>query len=127
MLHRGAVRHIAFSPDGALLVTSGADRTLRLWSARTGEPLCQPMRMPGQVYISYIARGNRAVLAASNDGTVRLWSLHGTPDDPAKLMQLAQLMSNRQIDAVGGVVALSQRERARLAGRLHALQPILQR
>ena len=34
--HTGSVRRGAFSPDGAHIVTTGQDRTARVWDARTG-------------------------------------------------------------------------------------------
>ena len=35
--HTSLVRCVAFSPDGALLVTGGSDATLRLWDPATGK------------------------------------------------------------------------------------------
>ena len=35
--HSGWVHAVAFAPDGKTLATTGADRTVRLWNARTGE------------------------------------------------------------------------------------------
>ncbi|MDJ0520573.1 MAG: hypothetical protein QNJ90_00715 [Planctomycetota bacterium] len=37
--HTSLARSVAFSPDGARLVTGGADRALRLWNPGTGNPL----------------------------------------------------------------------------------------
>lgn len=34
--HGGAVRALAFSPDGKILATSGADKTVKLWNPKTG-------------------------------------------------------------------------------------------
>ena len=38
MAHFGRVRSVAFSPDGARLL-SGTDKTLKLWDAATGQLL----------------------------------------------------------------------------------------
>jgi WD40 repeat protein len=37
--HKGAVRDVAVTPDGKMVVTVGADGTLRLWDRATGENL----------------------------------------------------------------------------------------
>jgi RNA polymerase sigma factor (sigma-70 family) len=34
--HKGAVRALAFAPDGKAIATSGADKTIRIWDAATG-------------------------------------------------------------------------------------------
>ncbi len=45
--HTDGVQLVAFSPDGARLVSLGRDRQLRLWDARTGEKLAS-LELPGQ-------------------------------------------------------------------------------
>ena len=52
--HTDNARAVAFSPDGATVVTGAADGTLRLWNPRNSHlratlppPRCEPRHQPG--------------------------------------------------------------------------------
>ncbi|QDU96637.1 WD40 repeat domain-containing protein [Lignipirellula cremea] len=73
--HDGAVNAIAFSPDGALLLTAGADKTLRIWPlAAGGQPRSLAGHTDAATAIAIDPTGKTAA-SASNDKTVRLWNL----------------------------------------------------
>ncbi len=62
-----------FSPHGERLVTLVDARTLRIWDARTGEVLGQPMQHDQEVWsFSFNPQGNR-ILTLSGEKVARLW------------------------------------------------------
>jgi WD40 repeat protein/tetratricopeptide (TPR) repeat protein len=72
--HAGAVTFAGFSPDGAAVVTTSADRTARVWSAADGRPLTPPLEHRGRV--NHAAFGPGGLLAtAGGDRTACLWQV----------------------------------------------------
>jgi WD40 repeat protein/serine/threonine protein kinase len=73
--HQGSVWSADFSPDGTRIATAGADHTVRLWDAQTGEPL--------RILYGHGAEVTR--VAFSRDGT-RLASISGAFGKPGRLI-----------------------------------------
>jgi serine/threonine protein kinase/WD40 repeat protein len=92
--HGPYLTQVDFSPDGARLLTAGADGTARLWNATTGEPLTPPLKHAGQVgHAAFSADGRRVfTMATLNpdasplpvcDQEVRVWdAATGLPLSP---------------------------------------------
>jgi WD40 repeat protein/serine/threonine protein kinase len=68
------VRGLAFSPDGARIVTCGAaDETVRLWDAKTGEEILSVGRATSMLtYVAFSRDGHKIVASSLNDD-VRVW------------------------------------------------------
>jgi WD40 repeat protein len=73
--HSAPVTSVAFSPDGARIVTGARDGAARVWDAETGEEL-QAVRKHGAPVrsVDVSPDGNR-LLTASDDATARVWDL----------------------------------------------------
>ncbi|MBW1596713.1 WD40 repeat domain-containing protein, partial [Streptomyces sp. JJ38] len=81
--HQGALRALAFSPDGDMLITgSRAGRpghesapTLQVWDAATGEPAgVEPPQEPGVTALDVSPDGTM-LAAGGEDGRTRLWNM----------------------------------------------------
>src|SRR5438874_4396225 len=71
--HRGMIRTLAFSPDGALLASGGEDQQIRVWDATTYR-LQRTMDGHTETVNSVAFGPDKTLLAsASGDHTVRLW------------------------------------------------------
>jgi WD40 repeat protein len=80
--HTNGVNDVCFSLDGSMLASGSTDGAVRLWNARTGEPLREiPLVEPGSrgvARVRFSADGSRLIVVLSsldldNDGQV--WSI----------------------------------------------------
>ncbi len=69
---------VAFSPDGAVVATGGADGNVRLWNTATGQEVGAPMSSDASPVDAVAFSPDGALVAsASADGNVQLWSTAG--------------------------------------------------
>jgi WD40 repeat protein/uncharacterized caspase-like protein len=72
--HSESIRSVAFSPDGARIVTSGADHTVKLWDVHTGRLIrTWGRQVTGNWPVARISPDGKQVAIGSRDKLVRLW------------------------------------------------------
>jgi WD40 repeat protein/serine/threonine protein kinase len=71
--HTSFVASVAFSSDGASIVSAAHDRTVRIWNASTGELLRSLVGHTDAVRCAVFSPSSAIVASGSWDGTVRLW------------------------------------------------------
>ena len=77
--HTGWIGRIAWSPDGRMLASPSADKTIRLWDAETGECLRTLEGHRGRCHASPLIRAGAPLASGSNDYTVKLWDIWTLP------------------------------------------------
>ncbi|KAG8722422.1 hypothetical protein FRC08_002403 [Ceratobasidium sp. 394] len=72
-----SVTRLAYSPDGAYIAASSLDCTIRIWDARTGQLVGQPLKGHTESVCSVAYSPNGAYLVSgSKDKTIRIWNAH---------------------------------------------------
>ena len=72
--HTGAVTSMAFSADGSMLATVGADGALKLWDTATGVMLLMVDGVGPALSVMFNAAGNLLITGGA-DGSVTVWGL----------------------------------------------------
>ncbi|MFG2246687.1 protein kinase [Spirillospora sp. NPDC048823] len=74
--HTGAVRSVAFSPDGKLLASCSNDETVRLWDVATRRSIARPLTgYTDTVNAVAFSPDGKLLAVGGNDTTVRLWDV----------------------------------------------------
>lgn len=73
--HAGTVTTVAFSPNGKILASGGADQRVRLWDLATGQHLHTFSNHTSKISAVAFVRDDMLV-SGSSDGTVFIWDLN---------------------------------------------------
>ena len=73
--HTDFVRFVAFSRNGAKIITTSDDKTARLWDSKTGRLLHTLSGHTGSVWWADFSPDNSLVVTASADTTSRVWDV----------------------------------------------------
>ena len=72
--HEDSVLGAVFNRDESRILTWSADKTARLWDARTGQPLGPALQHENPVWGALFSRDESRILTWSDDKTARLWT-----------------------------------------------------
>jgi WD40 repeat protein len=110
--HAGAVRDVAFSPDGKFVATASSDKTARVWETATGTLISTLAEHQGALASVAFSPDGQFIVTPSMDHKARVWAdwQTGTPRIMATLEEAGELWSaafspdGRYIVTAGGTV-----------------------
>ncbi len=82
--HSHGVWAVAFSPDGAMLASGGAERLVRMWDIETGRLLRSLRGHTNDIRAIVFTPDGQTLATGSEDRTIRLWN--GKTGEPMKLL-----------------------------------------
>jgi WD40 repeat protein len=101
---------VRWSPDSRCIVSAGTDHTARLWEARTGQPIGEPLRHDAAVAYAEFSADGRWVVTASEDGTARIWNTtNGQPVSPP--LKHEGVVQRARFSPVGTLLATASQDR----------------
>ena len=78
--HRDWVLHVAFSPDGGRIATSGADGAIKIWDTASGRELWTLRGHTKNVTCVTFSPDGRRLASSSSDQTVKIWDATASPE-----------------------------------------------
>lgn len=73
LLHEDVVKKLVFSPDGSLLATAAADRTVRVWRTASGSPSSPMLRHGSQVCALEFSPDGQELATLTRLGVLNVW------------------------------------------------------
>ena len=73
--HLSSINSMAFSPDGQILASGSADRTVKLWNLDSNVPLCTLSGHSSLIDAVVFSPDGRLLASGSWDHTIKLWDI----------------------------------------------------
>jgi WD40 repeat protein len=115
-----AINAVVFSADGTKIATASEDKSVAVWSARTGEKLSQVYGPKDAVLGIAMSPNGRFVAGASRDGAIYLWDWQGE-NRIARILGHTDLVSDVSFSPDGRTLASASGDRT---ARLWAMPPL---
>ena len=91
IVHKTPVKAVGWSPDGKLLATVSADRTVKFWEPNTGRLVSRLSGFRGPVQAVAFHPGGKIAATADWSGAVRIWDLT-SPSRPREIAALRRIV-----------------------------------
>jgi len=107
LLHDGPVYSATYSVDGQLVVTTGEDGSVKLWSAQTGALVAKLEGHGGRVNVASLSPGGTSLATGGNDGKIVFWDVDGlsmiaeSPGHGAPVQTIRHSKSGKEVLTAG--------------------------
>jgi WD40 repeat protein/tetratricopeptide (TPR) repeat protein len=98
--HPDPIKDVAFSPDGAFLLTAHETGSAQLWDVATRKPVGPPAVLIGPIRAVAFTPDGKTCLCVAADGTVRRWPVPAPSAEPDldRLADRVALMTGQRMD-----------------------------
>jgi serine/threonine protein kinase/WD40 repeat protein/tetratricopeptide (TPR) repeat protein len=118
--HPDRINDVAFSPDGALLLTAHETGSAQLWDVATRKPIGPPAVLLGPIRAVTFTPDGKTCVCVAADGTIRRWPVPAPFAEPdlARLADRVALMTSQRMDDNQGLDSVRDEEWRSLRGNL---------